>query len=204
VREYYEQLWEGLPDERELPDFDFRLAFAREHVTAGQRVLDLGCGSGEFTSSLAAAGAQVIGAEVAETAILAAQRLHPDGDFRLVPFDGELPFDDDAFELVWASEVIEHVADTHLWLNEVRRVLRPGGRLLITTPSHGRLRLLRDGIERYSPPLGDHLHLYTRRSLSGVLHDLGFDTIDVRSGGGPPLLRRLLLASARRPGSQPA
>jgi SAM-dependent methyltransferase len=138
----------------------------------------------------------VIGAEVAETAILAAQRLHPDGDFRLVPFDGELPFADGAFEVVWASEVIEHVADTHRWLTEVRRVLAPGGRLLITTPDHGRLRLLVGGIERYSPPLGDHLHLYSRRSLRTVLADLGFTTITVRAAGGPPLFRRLLLASA--------
>ena len=61
-------------------------------------MLDLGSGGGEFTAAIAAAGAHVIGAEVAETAILAAQRTYPDGDFRLVPFDGELPFDDAAFE----------------------------------------------------------------------------------------------------------
>ena len=200
MREYYEDLWERLPDDRDLPDYELRLAFAREHVTPGMRVLDLGCGAGEFTVALAALGAEVIGAEVAETAILAAQRLHPDGDFRLVPFDGELPFEDGAFEVVWASEVIEHVADTHRWLTEIRRVLTPAGRLLITTPAHGRLRLLVGGIERYSPPLGDHLHLYSRRSLREVLNDLGFTSISIRSTGGPPLYRRLLLAAATNAG----
>ena len=199
MREYYEDLWERLPDERDLPDYELRLAFAREHLTPGETVLDLGCGAGEFTAALTAAGAHVIGAEVAEEAILAAQRRHPDGDFRLVPFDGELPFDDGSFGLIWASEVIEHVADTHRWLIEVRRVLRPGGRLLITTPDHGRLRLLVGGIERYSPPLGDHLHLYSHRSLRAVLADLGFTAIAVRAAGGPILFRRLLLAAAVRP-----
>ncbi len=77
------------------------------------------------------------------------------------PFDGPLPLEDHRFTVVWASEVIEHVADTGRWLSEVRRVLAPAGRLLITTPSHGRLRLACGGMERFSEPLGDHLHLYT-------------------------------------------
>jgi ubiquinone/menaquinone biosynthesis C-methylase UbiE len=58
-----------------------------------------------------------------------------------VPIEGPLPFKDNSFDVVWASEVIEHVADTARWLSEVRRVLAPSGRLLVTTPSHGRLRV---------------------------------------------------------------
>jgi len=60
------------------------------------------------------------------------------------------------------------------------------------------LRLLVSGIEPYSEPLGDHLHLYTRRSLRTVLEEFGFDGIEMRSAGGPPGLRRLLLARAER------
>jgi hypothetical protein len=68
----------------------------------------------------------------------------------------------------------------------------------LTTPSHGRLRLLVGGVERYCDPVGDHLHLYTARSLRELLRDFGFADISVRSAGGPPLLRRLLLARAVR------
>jgi ubiquinone/menaquinone biosynthesis C-methylase UbiE len=115
-----------------------------------------------------------------------------------VPIEGPLPFEDGSFDVVWASEVIEHVADTARWLSEVRRVLAPGGRLLVSTPSHGRLRLAVSGIERFSEPLGDHLHLYTRGSLARLLQEFGFRSVKVRTAGGPPGMRRLLLADAVR------
>jgi SAM-dependent methyltransferase len=147
---------------------------------------------------LAGATARVLGIDVAEAALERARARHPGLEFRVVPEHGPLPFDDGAFDLVWASEVIEHVADTARWLSEVRRVLAPGGRLLLTTPSHGRLRVVLGGIERFSQPLGDHLHLYTRASLRALLEEFGFGEVRVRTAGGLPLLRRLLLASAVR------
>jgi hypothetical protein len=77
-------------------------------------------------------------------------------------------------------------------------VLAPGGRLLVTTPSHGRLRVALGGVERFSEPLGDHLHLYTRGSLRSLLEEFGFGDVRVRAVEGPPLLRRMLLARAVR------
>jgi SAM-dependent methyltransferase len=198
MRAYYEELWERLPPGLTPPDYDRRRAFLIGEVNRGERALDLGCGEGDFTALLADAGAHVVGSDIADAAIERARMKHPGLDFRLAPIDGPLPDEDNAFDLVWASEVIEHVADTARWLSEVRRVLRPGGRLLLTTPSHGRLRLALGGIERFSEPLGDHLHLYSRRSLTGVLSDFGFSSVRVRRVGGPPLLRRLLLARAVR------
>jgi ubiquinone/menaquinone biosynthesis C-methylase UbiE len=198
VRDYYEELWERLPDDLALPDHQLRLRFALADLRPGDRVLDLGCGAGDFTAAFAQAGAVPVGVEVAEAALHRARRRHPELSFRLAPIDGPLPLQDSSFDVVWASEVIEHVADTARWLSEVRRVLAPSGRLLMTTPSHGRLRLALGGIERYSEPLGDHLHLYTARSLSGLLSEFGFDQIRVRGVGGPPLVRRMLTARAAR------
>jgi hypothetical protein len=54
------------------------------------------------------------------------------------------------------------------------------------------------GAERYSEPLGDHLHLYTARSVRSLLTEFGFAVEVVRRAGGPPLLRRLVLASGTR------
>jgi ubiquinone/menaquinone biosynthesis C-methylase UbiE len=198
IKDYYEDLWERLPDELEPPSFDLRLAFLRGSVRAGDRALDVGCGTGEFTAALAEAGATPIGAEVAEAALERARRRHPGLDFRLVSVEGPLPFEDGSFEVVWASEVIEHVTDTARWLSEVRRVMVPRGRLLVATPSHGRLRVALGGMERFSEPLGDHLHLYTRRSLASLLDEFGFSEIRVDAVDGPPLFRRSLLARAVR------
>ena len=147
---------------------------------------------------LAHAGAAAVGVDVAEAALRRARAGNPSLDFRLAPIDGPLPLADNSFDLVWASEVIEHVADTARWLSEVRRVLAPGGRFLLTTPSHGRLPIAIGGLERFAEPLGDHLHLYTRRSLESVLAEFGFAEIDIRGAGGLPMLRRLLMARAVR------
>jgi ubiquinone/menaquinone biosynthesis C-methylase UbiE len=198
IRDYYEDLWERLPVELDPPSFERRLRFLLDKVRAGDRALDVGCGAGEFTAAMATAGADAIGVDVAEAALERARSRHPGVEFRLVPFDGPLPFEDGSFELVWASEVIEHVADTARWLSEIRRVLVPGGRLLVTTPSHGRLRVALGGVERFSEPLGDHLHLYTKRSLGSLLEEFGFGEVRVQAAEGPPLLSRMLLAQAVR------
>ncbi len=196
VRAYYEDLWERLPAELSPPDFALRLRFLRRHLKAEDRVLDIGCGDGAFSGEIAKVAASVLGADVAETALARARRRHPGLAFRRVEPDAELPFEDGSFDAVWASEVIEHVADTGLWLAEIRRVLTTGGRLLVTTPSHGRLRLLARGIEAFSPPLGDHLHLYTPRSLRDTLQELGFVIRELRGVGGAPGARRMILACA--------
>ena len=198
IKDYYEDLWQSLPADLEPPSYGLRSRFLRGEVRAGDRALDVGCGTGEFTAALAQAGAVAVGVEVADAAIERARARHPGLDFRLVPIDGPLPFEDNSFDLVWASEVIEHVADTAGWLSEVRRALAPAGRLLVTTPSHGRLRVAVFGMERFSEPLGDHLHLYTKESLRELLDEFGFSEIRVRAVEGPPLLRRSLLARAVR------
>src|SRR5947208_499524 len=75
VKQYYEDLWERLPDDLTPPDFELRRAFLRGALKRGDRVLDLGAGAGEFTAIAAAAGTEVIGAEVAEAALARAGHL---------------------------------------------------------------------------------------------------------------------------------
>jgi 2-polyprenyl-6-hydroxyphenyl methylase/3-demethylubiquinone-9 3-methyltransferase len=202
-RAYYEGLWQRVPEGLQPTDFALRRRFLLDRVQAGARVLDVGCGEGHFTAELAAAGARAVGIDVAEEPLRRARAGHPELDLRLVGVEGAWELEDAGFDVVWAGEVIEHVADTAAWLSEVRRVLRSDGSLLLSTPAHGRLTLMRLALSthafaRHFDPRGDHLRFYDRETLTSVADDFGFSRIDVRGAGGPPGARRLLLAHAIR------
>ncbi|HTC71929.1 MAG TPA: methyltransferase domain-containing protein, partial [Solirubrobacteraceae bacterium] len=65
-REHHEAVWQGVPEGLEPADFAVRRSFLLGHVTAGARVLDVGCGEARFTAELARAGVRVVGIDVAE------------------------------------------------------------------------------------------------------------------------------------------
>jgi 2-polyprenyl-3-methyl-5-hydroxy-6-metoxy-1,4-benzoquinol methylase len=202
-RERHEAVWAGLPPGLAPADFALRRDFLLAHVSAGASVLDVGCGEGAFASELARAGLSVVGVDIAEEPLRRARAREPGLELRLIDGDGPWELPDAAFDVVWAGEVIEHVADTAAWLSEVRRVLRSGGSLLLSTPSHGALTRLRLALsarawDEHFDPLGDHLRFYTRSALSRLIREFGFEQVQIRSAGGPPGARRLLLVRAVR------
>jgi SAM-dependent methyltransferase len=202
VEPWREAVWRAVPEDAAPERFAARRAFLLEHVRPGMRVLDLGAGDGAFAAELTAAGCAVVAVDVAEEALRRARARVPGLDARRVAEGAPLPLDEDAVDLVWAGEVLEHVADVVGLLAEVRRVLRWGGTLLVTTPYHGRAGLaalaLRPGaLEAHFDPRADHLRFFTARSLSAVLRDAGFAEVRVRATGGAPLLRHALHAVAR-------
>ena len=207
MRAHNEQLWADAPADPEPWEWERRRALLLSAARPGETVLDLGCGAGRFVHALNSAGARAIGVEIANAALERARTNAPGADLRLVAPDGSLPLDHGEVDLVWCSEVLEHVADTAHVLLEIRRVLRPQGRLLVTVPYHGRIQaavIALTRFERHFDPTGDHLRFYTRRSLRAILHDHGFDHITIDAWGGPP--RVGLTAGARRagpPGARP-
>jgi 2-polyprenyl-6-hydroxyphenyl methylase/3-demethylubiquinone-9 3-methyltransferase len=107
----------------------------------------------------------------------------------------ELPFADETFDAVWAGEVLEHVQDVLGLLAEVGRVLRPAGRLLLSTPNHGPLRRLwlglsRSAFERNFDPRSDHVRFFTPHTLRQTLESSGLDEAEITTTAG------LILASA--------
>ena len=191
--------WEATPGDALPERFERRLSWLLARVRAGERVLDLGSGRGEFAAALGEHGCEVVAADPSPVAVARAR--FPTE--LLAP--GPLPFEDSSFDVVWTGETIEHVADTAAFLSEIRRVLRSGGRVLVSTPWHGRLKTAALALldhERALDPSGPHLRFFTARGLTALLDDLGFDRIALSALGGVPLFRSTLLAEAVRPRSR--
>jgi 2-polyprenyl-3-methyl-5-hydroxy-6-metoxy-1,4-benzoquinol methylase len=202
-RSYHEELWQTIPPGLEPEHFALRLRFLLADVAPGEHVLDLGCGEGAFAAELSRAGAEVLAVDVADEPLRRARAANPGLRTQLIDGEGEWEIADGSFDVVWAGEVIEHVADTSRWLSEVRRVLRSGGRLLLSTPQLGRVQLLSAALSgrafaaRFDPQ-GDHLRHYDRATLSALISAFGFERLSVTPAGGLPGARPLLLASAVR------
>jgi SAM-dependent methyltransferase len=98
---------------------------------AGRRVLDAGCGSGPLSAALRDRGAVVTGIDASAGMLaLARRRLGDDVALHVVDLSDRLPFADGAFDDVVASLVLHYLEDWGPTLAELRRVLRPGGRLI--------------------------------------------------------------------------
>ena len=98
---------------------------------AGRRILDAGCGSGPLSAALCDRGAIVTGFDSSAGMLkLARKRLGPDADLQVADLGHPLPYPDGAFDDVIASLVLHYLEDWTAPLAELRRVLRPGGRLI--------------------------------------------------------------------------
>ena len=100
---------------------------------AGLEILDAGCGSGPLMDGLRAKDAVVSGFDLSPAMVeLARERLGENADVRVADLGAPLPYLDDAFDLVVASLSLHYVEDWASALAELRRVLKPGGRLIVS------------------------------------------------------------------------
>jgi len=119
------------------------LAVAGE--VSGLDVLDAGCGPGLYAEELARRGASVTAIDASEEQLrIARERLPATTDVRRAVLGEQLPFDDAAFDLIVCALVIHYVADREAAFAEFHRVLRPGGRAVVST-QHPTIDWLRKG-----------------------------------------------------------
>ncbi|MBA3807991.1 MAG: class I SAM-dependent methyltransferase [Solirubrobacterales bacterium] len=157
------------PERLDLQDRD-RGLIVSEHLgrymwaaqfAAGRRVLDAGCGTGYGMQILKEGGAaRVLGVDISEAAVARALELNADdhvdarhGDLRA------LPFADDEFDTIVCFEAIEHIDKQGQAISELRRVLRPGGILAISSPNR----------DVYPPGNPHHTHEFIPQELEETL-----------------------------------
>ena len=188
------------------------LRFVREHVPLeGKLVLDFGCGRGSLLKRMVANGVACQGLEFSEASAREAERTVGSSPlFRGVVRAGALPapIPDASVDVVLFVEVIEHLLpeDLQPTLAEIRRVLRPGGHVVVTTPHAEDLAALM----LHCPECGStyhrwqHLRSFRAADLSSLMTSAGFEqdlctplTFTMETSRKAGLVRGLLSAYAR-------
>jgi ubiquinone biosynthesis O-methyltransferase len=168
-------------------------------------LLDIGCGNGALTASLAKRGAAVTGIDLSESGIALARAAHPDVRFEVGSVYDDLRARFGTFDRVVALEVIEHLFDPRTFLRRAFEALKPGGRLVLSTPYHGYLKnvvlALSGKLDAHFTVLwdGGHIKFFSERTLAAMLQEAGFVDLRFQGAGRVPLLWKSLVASARRP-----
>ena len=176
-------------------------------VGPGIRVLDVGCGNGYTCGEFLRLGCTVVGVDLSEQGIVQARAAHPEGRFEVLAADDlllqnlcEAPFD-----LVVSTEVVEHLYDPRSYAMGCFHALRPGGRFICTTPYHGYFKNLFISFagkwDAHANPLwdGGHIKLWSRRTLSQLLIEAGFQDLRFRGAGRLPGLWMTMVMSGKKP-----
>jgi 2-polyprenyl-3-methyl-5-hydroxy-6-metoxy-1,4-benzoquinol methylase len=183
---YYTAMREGSPTQRFWHGRKFE--YVARLVPAGAYVLDFGCGAGSFLAVLAEQKPDVraVGVDIGSSQIDFANRevakLFPGDRIKfeaLSVASGVVPYPDATFDVVTSIEVIEHLhpAIAHRFLREARRLLKPGGRLIVTTPNYRSLwPLIEIVLERLSPVKyhDQHINKFTPSSVVKFVESGGF------------------------------
>ncbi len=141
-------------------------------VPTGGKVLDFGSGGGTYLSFFHARGVDIVGAEISDVMIAACTQaglqMH-----RVASFD-EIPFPDEEFDVVYLMQVFEHLRGPRRFMQELSRVLRPGGTLYLAVPnaSSGWRRVFgKYWVSGWFAPF--HLVHYSRDSLTQLAEEFG-------------------------------
>jgi SAM-dependent methyltransferase len=168
--------------------YDRMLRFARVRLHHETCVLDVGCGAAPGLRYLRQRGVVAVGVDVSAAALAAARELAPDAALVRCDLERSLPFRDGQFDAALLSELVEHIAALPALLADLRRVLRPGGALVLTTPNLWDVRRLVGALggptwTGWRDPT--HVNLQTPQTLRRHLERAGSQAVRVRAGWKP-------------------
>jgi 2-polyprenyl-3-methyl-5-hydroxy-6-metoxy-1,4-benzoquinol methylase len=161
--------------------------YRRLGMSAGERVLDVGCGGGRHAYEALRLGARVVAVDAAHEEVAQVQGMlaalaaaDPDGCGQAGVVQGDtlqLPFPDGAFDRVIAAEMLEHVTEDGAAMHELARLLRPGGILAVTVPAFGPEAVNWALSKEYHGVPGGHVRIYRRPVLLGRLVHAGLQPV---------------------------
>lgn len=182
----------------------FRMA---GEMPTGSRVLDVGCGTGTLAGLFLDRGCRVVGIDLSERGVALARQEYPQARFEVMPADEQMRdrLEEDPFDLVVSTEVIEHLYAPGPFLRGCFDALRPSGRVIISTPYHGYLKNMLIALAgRFDEHVGareqgGHIKFWSRVSLSAALRDAGFTDIEFQGAGRAPLVWMSMVMAGERP-----
>lgn len=143
--------------------------------------LDIGCATGRLLRSIKERGWEVAGVEVCRESAEFGNREY---GVNIVPSTLESAgFEDCRFSVIHSSHLIEHLSEPTLFLEEVDRILKPGGYLITTTPSASGLQA-KIFKNHWRSAIADHVILYTPKTLNSLFKTKGYIKKRVKSWGG--------------------
>lgn len=148
------------------------------HNLPGKVCLEVGCARGTVSHFLRSAGGKWVHADTDRSNVLGSMTLVKSGVLQIPP--NILPFPDATFDVIVSLDYLEHVRDDQAALNELRRVLKPGGQLLISTPTTGPAFLLNKIKPLIGLTLDKYGHVregYAVRDLAGRLQTQGYEIV---------------------------
>lgn len=193
VAGYYDDFWTAGQERRYEPDDGLRRLIAGA-AGPGVRCVDVGCGTGNsYAVELHRSGVAYTGFDVSREAVAAVRRAGMDAE--VIADASQLPVPDLSVDLVLCIEVLEHLFAPADAAREILRVLRPGGRLIASTPNVAYWRMRVNLLAGLWNPLGDelsleqpwrdpHVRFFTPDTLARMLRSAGFSDVTTTAGNG--------------------
>lgn len=168
-------------------------------------ILDAGCGNGFVAGKLAEIGHHVVGIDLAEDGIAIARGTYPNLRFEVCSVYDNLKTLVNNVDLVVSSEVIEHLFYPKVFLNNLYKVICPGGYIILTTPYHGFLKNLALSVtnnwdKHFTASWeGGHIKFFSEKTIKLILEGEGFKEVTFNNAGRLPWLWKSLVCRAQKP-----